>query len=176
MTALQLLKDQLKDARKNFEATVGDLTQDQLHQNPGGKALPVGAQYAHLICSEDTIIHGMLQGKPSLSETTFKDKTGLSEPMPAMDAEWSEANEKWSKNVQIDLSQLQEYSKAVYVATDEYIDSLKEEDLDREIDLGGFGKYTTAQILSGFVIGHTNSLMGEISALKGLQGLKGYPF
>ncbi len=176
MTALQLLKDQLKSARENFEATVGDLTQDQLHQHPGGKALPVGAQYAHLICSEDVIMSGMLQGKPSLSETTFKDKTGLSEPMPPMDAQWSEANEKWANNVQINLDQLRQYSQAVYSATDEYINGLKDEDLDREVDLGDWGKQTVAQMLSGFIIAHTNSLTGEIAALKGLQGLKGYPF
>ncbi len=176
MTALELLKDQLKSARENFEATVGDLTHDHLYQDPGGKALPVGAQYVHLICSEDVIVQGMLQGKAPLSETTFKDKTGLSEPMPPMDENWSAANEKWSKSVQIDLDLFREYAKAVYEATDQYFNSLQDEDLDKEIDLGAFGKNTVANILSGFLIGHTNSLTGEIAALKGLQGLKGYPF
>ncbi|MEK7571798.1 MAG: hypothetical protein AAB553_06000 [Patescibacteria group bacterium] len=31
-------------------------------------------------------------------------------------------------------------------------------------------------LLSEYIAGHTNSLAGEISVLKGIQGLKGYPF
>lgn len=176
LSALQLLKDELQNARETFEGTVADITEDQLHKDPGGKAFPIGATYAHLIFSEDVIVHGMLQGKQPLSETTFKDKTGASEPMPQMDAQWSENNEKWSKSVKINLSQLKIYEKAVFAATDEYVNSLKDEDLEKEVDLGSWGKKTIANLLYGFVIGHTNNLSGEISVLKGIQGAKGYPF
>jgi hypothetical protein len=31
-------------------------------------------------------------------------------------------------------------------------------------------------MLANLVIGHLNNLTGEISALKGAQGLRGYPF
>lgn len=34
----------------------------------------------------------------------------------------------------------------------------------------------TALPVSAFVVGHANNLMGEIAAVKGFQGLKGYPF
>ena len=176
LTALQLLKDELKSAREVFEGTVGDVTQEQLHQLPGGKALPLGAVYAHLIFSEDAIVQGMLQKKAPLSDSIMKGKTGTSLPMPAMDEKWSEANEEWSKNVKIDLSEFREYAKAVYAATDAYVNSLQDEDVEKVIDLGSWGKQTVAQLLSGFIIGHTYSLTGEIAALKGLQGAKGYPF
>lgn len=176
ITALQLLKDALQNAREAFGGTVADITEDQLHKDPGGKAFPIGATYAHLIFSEDVIVQGMIQGKPPLYETTFKDKTGASAPMPAMDAEWSENNQKWSKMVKINLPQLKEYEKAVFAATDEYLNSLTEEDLEKEIDLGSWGKKTIANMIYGFIIGHTNSLAGELSALKGIQGAKGYAF
>lgn len=176
MTALQLIKEEIQNARETFEGTAADITSEQLHSDPGGKALPLGAQYAHLIFSEDAIVHGMLQGKQALFETSWKDKTGASIPMPAMDAEWSVANEQWAKSVKIDLTKLREYSKAVNSATDEYVDSLTDESLDKEIDLGEWGKKTVAHLLYSFIIGHTNSLAGELSVLKGLQGAKGYPF
>lgn len=175
-TALQLIKDELKSARETFEGTVADIVPDQLHKDPGGKAFPLGAVYAHLLFSEDVIVQGMLQGKTPLSQAAWKDKTGASQPMPAMDENWSVAHEKWSKTVQIDLAKLREFAKSVYAATDEYVNNLKDEDLEKEIDLGSWGKKKVADLLSGFIIRHTFSLAGEISVLKGIQGFKGYPF
>jgi hypothetical protein len=176
LTALQLIKNELKDAREGFAGTVADIQEDHLHKDPGGKALPLGATYAHLVFSEDAIMQGMIQQKHTLYETTWKGKTGVSETMPAMDENWSANNEKWARSVKIDLKQLREYEKAVYAATDEYINNLKDEDLEKEVDLGAWGKKTVAELLSSFIIGHTYSLMGEISALKGIQGAKGYAF
>jgi hypothetical protein len=175
-SALQLLKAQLKDAHELFLGTVADIDENHIHKTPGGKALPLGATYAHLVFSEDAILHAMMQGKTPLFESTWKGKTGTSTPMPPMDANWSEANEKWSKEVTINLAQLKEYEKAVFAATDEYVAALQDEDLEKEIDLGDWGKKTIAELLYSFIIGHTYSLAGEISALKGIQGAKGYPF
>ncbi|MDQ3099041.1 MAG: DinB family protein [bacterium] len=175
-TALQLIKDQLKSSIDLFENTAADILIEHIHKDPGGKAFPIGASYAHLVFSEDMIVQGMLQGKAPLSQTSFKDKTGADSAMPAMDESWDSANQNWSKSVKIDLPQMREYAKAVHVATTEYVNSLKDEDLEKEIDLGNWGKQKLSQILTGFIIGHTYSLAGELSALKGIQGAKGYPF
>lgn len=176
ITALELIKIQLKSAHEGLEGTVGDVTSDVLHKSPGGKAFSVAALYAHLVFSEDGIVHGMIQGKAPLFETTFKDKTGASEASPAMDENWAAANEVWSNSVQIDLPTFKEYAHAVYAATDTYLASLKDEDLDQEIDLGSWGKKPLFEILSLFLVAHTNQLMGELSAVKGVHGSKGYPF
>jgi hypothetical protein len=176
LTALQLIKEGLKNARETFENTVADIKEEDLHKDSGGMAFPLGATYAHLIFSEDAIVQGMIQGKAPLAATTWKDKTGTSLPMPAMDENWSTNNTTWSKSVQVNLPELRAFSKAVYDATDAYVNSLKDEDLEKVIDLGSWGKKTVANLLSAFVIGHTNQLTGEIAALKGVHGSKGYPF
>jgi uncharacterized damage-inducible protein DinB len=176
MTTLDLLKAQIKNAREVFDGTANDIQDEHLHINPGGKALTLAATYAHLIFSEDAIVHGILQGKPSLSDTTWKDKTGASVPMPPMDANWQTAHEEWAKTVHVDLEQMKEYAKAVYAETDAYVNSLTESDLDREIDMGSWGKQTVAYLLYAYIIAHTNNLAGELSALKGVRGAKGYPF
>lgn len=176
MTALELIKEEMKDAHELFNGTVGDITEDQLHKDPGGKAFPIGATYAHLVVSEDVIMHSMVIGKQPLYETNFKNNTGLSEPMPPMDENWSDANEKWGRSVQVDLKKLREYSKAVFEATEVYLNTLQDNDVDKEIDLGDWGKKTLANLLYTMIIGHTYSLAGELSALKGIQGAKGYPF
>jgi hypothetical protein len=176
-TALQLIKDQLKDARTTFEGTAADVQISHLHKHPGGRALPLGSLIAHLVFSEDVIVHGMLQGKsPLYYSASWKGKTGASAPLPAMDDKWSEAHYEWSKSVQIQLPQLLKYAKAVFDDTERYVKTLKDTDLEKEVDLGSWGKKTIANLLYGFIIAHTNSLTGEISALKGINGAKGYPF
>lgn len=175
-TALQLIKSQIKSSREIFEGTAADVLDKDVHKDPGGKALPIGSVYAHLFFSEDAIVQGMMQGKTPLYKSSWKDKTGTDQPMPKMDAEWSVNNEKWARSVKIDLPELRKYGQAVYAATDQYVASLKDEDLEKELDLGAWGKKTIADMLLGFLVGHTFSLAGEISALKGIQGAKGYPF
>ncbi len=175
-TALQYIKDQLKSARETFEGTANDIQPDHLQKDPGGKAFPLGATYAHLVFSEDAIVQGMIQGKAPLSETTWKGKTGTNTPMPAMDQNWEQANEVWSKSVVVNWDELRTYKTAVFAATDTYINSLKDSDLEKVIDLGAWGKKTVAELLGSFIIGHMNSLAGELAVLKGIQGAKGYPF
>ena len=77
----------------------------------------------------------------------------------------------------VDLAQLREYGGAVAAATDEWLATLAPEDLDRMIDLSafGFGERSLAWVLGGAVIGHTQAHWGEISALRGLHGAKGFP-
>ncbi len=48
-------------------------------------------------------------------------------------------------------------------------------DLERTIDTP-CGEFNLGQMLESFVIWHINAHCGEISALKGCQGLKGYPW
>jgi hypothetical protein len=176
ITALQLIKDQLKDAHTTFESTVADIKEEHLHKDPGGKAFPLGSLIAHLVYSEDVIMHGMLQGKDTLYHTTWEDKTGVSIPLPPMDDKWESAHTTWSRAVKINLPQLLKYTKAVFVDTEKYVSNLKDTELEKEIDLGSWGKKTVVSLLTGFIIAHTNSLTGEISALKGINGAKGYPF
>jgi hypothetical protein len=76
--------------------------------------------------------------------------------------------------VQVDVGAMREYANGVYAATDEYLASIADGDLDREIDMGPAGKDPLGRLLTimmGNVAWHT----GEIACLKGLQGVKGYP-
>jgi hypothetical protein len=56
-----------------------------------------------------------------------------------------------------------------------WLPSLKPEDLERVIPTP-IGDYNLDQFLEICVIWHINAHCGEISALTGCQGLKGYPW
>ena len=84
--------------------------------------------------------------------------------------EWSRAAKK------MNLAAFREYAKAVYAATDAYVASLAEAELDRKLDTGFIGEQTVAFVLSNVLAWHAAEHNGEIAALKGAFGLKGLPF
>ena len=172
MNAVQLLREQFKSVHDLMEATVSDLTDETANFTDTGKALSAGAAYAHAVLIEDTVIASMLMQKTPLSADTSQ--TGLSEPSPTM-AEWDKYPD-WTKRVKVDIKKFSEFAKKVYRATDEYLATIKDEDLDKEMDLGPMGKHTLSYLLNNFTLLHFANLTGEVSAAKGIQGLKGYPF
>jgi len=173
--AVQLLLQYLKDAHQYMNQTMEGVTNEVAAHIPDGRANPIAGTYAHLIMSEDFFINGLIQHKQPLFETDWKDKTGASEIQPT---EWVTAFPKWLKEVTIDIDQMNKYAQSVYKNSEDYLTSLTDEDLLKETDMSmfGMGNRTIGSVLGGMVIGHVNNIMGEISVLKGIQGLTGYPF
>jgi DinB family protein len=162
-----------------LDGTMADVTSEQAHYAPPGRANPIGATFAHLVCSEDLIVNGMLRQQAPLSASSHAGRTGLSEPMPMPGSpDWGEAYGAWARRVRVDLATLKSYAEAVYGSTDAYLASLSDSDLDRELDLTavGFGQQKLAWMLNLLVLNHIGTETGEISTLKGIQGAKGYPF
>ena len=62
--------------------------------------------------------------------------------------------------------------------TEEYLDTPKPEDLDREIDMSnaGLSKMSLGGFISMIAVIHPSNHIGEISCMKGQQGAKGYSF
>lgn len=171
MNSTTLLCEQFKSAHETLEATMNDVTPEVAHVRELGKALPVGAAYAHAVCSEDIFISAFLTHKDPILKNG---ENGLSEQIPDF-KNWDE-HALWAQNVTLDLDRFKNYAKVVYAATDSYLKTLKDEDLDKEVEMGQFGKHKLGFMLSAFILLHLANLTGEISAAKGLQGLKGYPF
>lgn len=169
---VSLLRQQFQMGHQFLEETVLGITAEHAHWTPPGKAQPLGANYAHVIVAEDGLISMLLKGTPPLMASDWADKTGMSE-MPPQAPPWND----WASRVQVDLDALHNYAQAVYEATDSYLASLSDEDLNRPLDLSavGLGQQTVGAFLSILVFNiHTHT--GEIACLKGLQGLQGYPF
>lgn len=172
MTVIDLIREQVKSSHELMESTISGVSDEVVHFNETNKALPVGAAYAHAVISEDVILSTMILKTAPLSSDNLR--TGLSIPMTSF-SEWDKY-EEWVKSVKIDLPKLQSFAQEVYGATDKYLASLTDADLEKEIDTGGMGKYTLSHLLTNFIILHNASLAGEVSAAKGFQGHKGYPF
>ncbi len=174
MAGNAILREQLQGAGSRLEGTMDGITPEQAHWQPTGTAHSIGANYAHAVLSVDMTVHALLQGAPQLAASDCATRTGLSELPPGHGAPgpWRE----WAERVHVDLPALRAFGQAAFAAADAYLASLDEASLDRPVDLSalGFGQPTVAWIL-GTLIQNVNLHCGEISCLKGLQGLRGYP-
>ena len=81
MDSISLLAKQIELAHLFLEGTMADVTPEQAHWQPGGRAAPVGANYAHIVTVEDRYIRAA-KGQRPLGETGHQGKTGVSEPQP----------------------------------------------------------------------------------------------
>lgn len=157
-----------------LEPTMQGVTPEQAHwQPPGGRVAPIGAQYAHHIIALDFLFLGFVRQQTPLALSTFAGKTGFDQPYP-MEGDWIE----WAHMVQIDLDVLRQYAQAAYAALDEQLATLSDDDLAATIDMTpvGLGQQTLGSFLTNLLVLNAAAHTGEISAVKGLQGLQGYPF
>lgn len=171
----RILLTQLKEAHSILEQTMDGVTDEVAHFMPPKKANPIAGTYAHIVFSEDMFIHIFLKKTQPLYETEFKDKTGASAVQPS---DWAVAYPVWLKEVKIDVKKFREYAKGVYAVAEEYVATLTDEDLEKDVDMSSFGMGSKKvhDFIANLISGHTYSITGEISVLKGIQGLKGYPF
>jgi hypothetical protein len=173
MNTIELLQYSLGNALGILGQVTADLTQAQADWTPPGIANPIGATYWHTISGIDHMIEKWCRGQEPLSETAgWRDKVlSVSVPEPEHGGDWL----AYFRAIRVDLAALHEYTQAVSEAAQGWLASLAPDDLERKIDTP-IGELNLGQLLEAFVIWHINSHCGEIAALKGCQGAKGYPF
>jgi hypothetical protein len=173
MDTVTFIREQLAQTREFLAGTLADCDEKMLHAQSPGACNTIGATYAHVVSGEDGFVNGLVRGGAPLFATAWAEKTGMSEPPPE-GPDWA----GWSSRVRVDLPVLREYARAVAAETDAYVASLTPADLDRVLDLSSFGlgEQTVGWVLGAGVLGHVQAHWGEISALKGIHGGKGFPF
>lgn len=169
------IRSQFQGAHHGWlEPTMQGVTPEQAHwQPPGGRVAPIGAQYAHHIIALDFLFLGFVRQQAPLALSSFAGNTGFDQPYP-MEGDWI----GWARTVRIDLDALRQYAQAAYVALDEQLATLSDDDLATAIDMTplGLGQQTLGSFLMNLLVLNAAAHTGEISVVKGLQGLQGYPF
>ena len=158
MNTVELLQYSLGFAFDVLGQVTADLTQEQTDWTPPGTVSTIGAIYSHIITYVDYGIQNWcIEGKPHPESI---------ESRPA---------ELVMQDVQVDLSALHEYAGEVQSTAQDWLSSLTPADLERKIDTT-IGELNLGQMLESYIVWHINAHCGEIAALKGCQGAKGYPW
>jgi hypothetical protein len=169
-SATNTLRTLFAMAHEYCEGTLEGCGDKVLRWTPTPGPAPVIGQYAHIVASEDWLINVKARGSAPLMATTYAGRSGFRTPPPPV--RWDE----WVKSETIDVAALRRYGRAVYAATDEYLANLSDDALERIVDMSdlGMGKIPLTAVLF-LALANVCVHTGEISALKGLQGLVGYP-
>jgi hypothetical protein len=131
ISARTLLRWQFQRAHRLLDASIDSLPEEVLHRRPSVGNAPIGASYAEIVVCEDLGVNGVLAARAPLALSTWAGRTGLSELPPlAGSADWR----AWASRVRLDLARLRPYARAVYAATDAYLDGLPDGVLDRMND------------------------------------------
>lgn len=190
MNAVTLLSNQIKSSHNDLRYIMSDVTDEMAHWRPSGNAHPIGSRYVHAVFSADAFIPGLFSGAPPLFAGEWAGKTGASEPHPLLTEQgWTPVNESgepqpiegdvlhgWAHSVTVDLEATKAYAEAVYSACLETLSAMSADDLEKTVDLSsiGLGVMSTAAVISLAGVTHIHDVIGEIAAVKGLQGAQGF--
>lgn len=167
MNAIDLLKYAVGNAFGILGQVTADLTQEQADWVPPGIANPIGATWWHTVSGTDLNVHKWCAGQAPIFESAgWRDKVLL-----ASGPEPERTTREHMLSIQVNLPALHAYTEAVAEAVQALLSTQSPKDLERRID-----KYNVGELLERRVIWHINAHCGEIAALKGCQGVKGYPF
>ena len=162
-----LLIAQLQQAADTMRGTMEDVSDEVMHALPGGSANTIAANVAHAAASIDGVVHGILQGKAPLM---MSEDTGMSTP-PPQGFEWGD----WGQTVQVNRDTFHPYIGKVMEGAIGYLGSLSDSDLERVAKSPTGNEMTVSQWFTILIL-NTAWHTGEIAALKGTHGLKGYQF
>lgn len=160
------LREQMQAMHGTLEAAIGDCPSNAVAEKlPGSTINSIGAIYAHTVFGEDGLLNGLTRGKTPIYFTGgWADKIGLEMPQGSMEPDWT---------VSLDLGTFRQYAKAVYQATDEYLATVSDDELDTIVDSGFAPPMPVRSFVANILAWHVATHQGEISALKGVQGLNG---
>ncbi|TAK55503.1 MAG: DinB family protein [Dehalococcoidia bacterium] len=164
MNATAYAKLQMEQAFSLMNGTAQGMSDEQYNFRPEGTCNPIAKNHVHALTAIDFFLNFLAQGKSPLWQPVAA-ATGL--PQNSL--------EIWKFDGKVPLDAIATYGKQVQQSALDYVATLSDADLDREIDTKFIGTQNVAFLLqlSGMhTVGHT----GDMAALKGLQGLKGLPF
>lgn len=166
MDGIASLRHQMAEMHRVLEQAIGDCSPEVAAKKfPGATVNSIGAIYAHTVFSEDGLLNGLIRGQTPVYYTAgWAQKVGLDMPQGGLEPDW---------NPKLDLGTFREYATAVHKATDDYLASATDADMEKVVDAGFAPPMPVSTFIGNILLWHVATHQGEISALKGVQGLNG---
>ena len=156
---------ELSGLKLAMERALDSLTQQEVLWRPASGCNSIGLILFHVARSEDSMMQGILQGKPEI----WKSKKWYEKLNLSVEEEGGHYTVEQVNAFQVpELSDIMAYYDAVRARTKEYLRGMELEEFDKEVTFPNFGELPTATIFS-IIVAHTSEHIGEISYLRGLQ-------
>ena len=162
MDALQLMRDQAAFVEDIASRVLADVTDEHATWRPGGSAAvnTIASTTFHVYLTEDRLVSRAFDATPLIG--SWQARLGV------------DPSSIWTAS-DLPIATLREYAAAVHAHTKQLLESAKVADLEQELETPA-GKRTVARSLSIALVVHKATHIGDVSALLGCQGLKGFPF
>ena len=164
MKAIDYVKLQTEQAFGLLKMAADGMDDAPYNLDGPGTSNAAAKSHVHALASTDFFVMNKAKGADMLWPP-FASKHGL----PA------NAQEIWGFSGTIPAAAIKEYAGEIQKATTDYISTLSDADLDREVDTQFFGKQSMAFLLQLAAM-HCAGHAGDVAAVKGAHGLKGLPF
>lgn len=164
MKAVDYAKLQTEQAFGLLKMAADGMDDAQYNLDGPGTCNAAAKSHVHALTSFDFFVMNKAKGADMIWPA-FASKSGLP-PNP---------QEIWGHGATISGAAMKEYAEQIQKVTLDYIATLSDVDLDRQVDTQFFGMQSLAfliQLASMHATGHA----GDVAAVKGMQGLKGLPF
>jgi hypothetical protein len=166
MAAIDFMKTTLEFIHRGFRGAPEGLTDEQLHFVPEGQSHSIAWCMWHGARIEDLFVQGLFQGRPHEWVTGgWAAKTGL----PEKGFGTGQSTEDAAAVRISDLDAFKAYQQRLADLTSEFMGSLKDEDLGREVKLGERTE-TLGESINLHMVIHLNGHRGEINLLRGMMG------
>jgi hypothetical protein len=198
MNKVELIHYSLGFAFEVLDGLVSDLTQEQLDWMPPGKANSIGTLYWHIIAYVDQYGHEWCMApyrnipfaewfearragrELGMGQTPLRIRDGWQEKVVIALPPENPEDPYWvvraiRAGLRLDLPALHDYARATAQTLLGWVACLTPQDLEQMISTP-IGELNLGQVLESFIVCHINNHSGEISALRGCQGLTGYPW
>ena len=165
MELMDFVKCGFVDAHRNIGFAMDDLMEEVAHWQPPGTANSIASILAHVVRGEDAVINRSVNGGETLFDSGgWAAKTGIPSEISAI----------WEPSWRLNIAAFKDYLAAVSESADSCVAGLTAADLDREVPYGQ-SPQSMGFVLRRMVVTHMIGHAGEMSALKGMQGLNGLP-
>ena len=170
-TALDFIRDSIRQQHDGWDKALADLTTEQIHFRPDGQGNHIAFIVWHYVRTEDNIVQFVLQNrKPTVWVAGgFDQKFSLPRTAQGTGMSASEA-------AQLQLPAMEQwldYQRGVWQATDTWLGSLADGDLQRLVNFRPFGEVSVMTALRIPVVNHGFMHLGQVQHLRQLQGLRG---
>ena len=173
MAIVEFLIPHFHRLHESQEQAIHDLTSEEFHFLPNEHANHIAFTIWHCVRTEDNVIRFVFQNRrPTIwIQNRWDEKFGLDSIAQGTAMSRNDA-------VGVRFGSVQDFSAymhEVWESTEEYLGRLKDDDLQELVVIKPRGEFTLGDALQEIVLTHQFSHLGEIWALRGLQGLKGAP-
>jgi len=166
MNAVDFMKQTLEFLHRGFRGATEGLSDDQVHFVPEGESHSIAWIVWHAARIEDLFIQQIFQRQQGEWEAGgWAAKTGLPEKGFGTGQSLEDA-----KAIRIgDMEAFRQYVEKVAGLTDQFLGSLTDDELGREVKLGERTE-TLGESINLHLVMHLNGHRGEVNLLRGMMG------